>query len=39
MIVKSICELIEEVAPLALQESYDNAVFLVGDSQMEVTSV
>jgi len=39
MIVKSICELIEEVAPLALQESYDNAGLLVGNSQMEVTSV
>ena len=39
MNVKSICELIEEVAPLALQESYDNAGFLVGDSQMEVTAV
>ncbi len=39
MTVKSICELIEEVAPLALQESYDNAGLLVGDSQMEVTSV
>ena len=39
MNVKSICGLIEEVAPLALQESYDNAGLLVGDSQMEVTSV
>jgi len=39
MIVKSICELIEKVAPLALQESYDNAGLLVGNSQMEVTSV
>jgi dinuclear metal center YbgI/SA1388 family protein len=39
MNVKSICELIEEVAPLALQESYDNAGLLVGNSQMEVTSV
>src|ERR1035437_6869985 len=38
MNVKSICELIEEVAPLALQESYDNAGLLVGDSQMEVIS-
>ena len=38
MTVKSICELIEEVAPLALQESYDNAGLLVGDSQMEVSS-
>jgi dinuclear metal center YbgI/SA1388 family protein len=39
MTVKSICELIEEVAPLGLQESYDNAGLLIGDSQMEVTSV
>ncbi len=38
MIVKSICELIEEVAPLSLQESYDNAGLLVGNSHMEVTS-
>jgi len=38
MNVKSICELIEEVAPLALQESYDNAGLLVGDSQIEVSS-
>ena len=39
MIVKSICELIEEVAPLALQESYDNAGLLVGNSQMEIISI
>jgi len=39
MKVKFICELIEEVAPLSLQESYDNAGLLVGDSQMEITSV
>ena len=39
MKVQSICELIEEVAPLALQESYDNAGLLVGDLQMEITSV
>ncbi len=39
MNVKSICELIEEVAPLSLQESYDNAGLLVGDSQMEIISV
>jgi len=38
MTVKSICDLIEEVAPLALQESYDNAGLLVGDSQMKITS-
>jgi dinuclear metal center YbgI/SA1388 family protein len=39
MNVKSICELIEEVAPLSLQESYDNAGLLIGDSQMEINSV
>jgi dinuclear metal center YbgI/SA1388 family protein len=39
MDVKSVCELIEEVAPLALQESYDNAGLLIGNSLMEVTSV
>ncbi|HLP04677.1 MAG TPA: Nif3-like dinuclear metal center hexameric protein [Paludibacter sp.] len=39
MNVKSICDLIEEIAPLPLQESYDNAGLLVGDPQMEVTSV
>src|ERR1035437_1810041 len=39
MNVKSICELIEEVAPLSLQESYDNAGLLIGDRQMEINSV
>jgi len=39
MNVKSICDLIEEVAPLSLQESYDNAGLLVGDSHMEINSV
>jgi dinuclear metal center YbgI/SA1388 family protein len=39
MNVKSICELIEEVAPLSLQESYDNAGLLIGDRQMEIYSV
>lgn len=38
MTVKSICDLIEEIAPLSLQESYDNAGLLVGNAQMEVTS-
>ena len=37
--VKSICELIEDVAPLSLQESYDNAGLLVGDPQMSVKGV
>ena len=39
MNVKSICELIEEVAPLSLQESYDNAGLLIGNRQMEINSV
>ena len=39
MNVQSICNLIEQVAPLALQESYDNAGLLVGNSQMEVFGV
>jgi dinuclear metal center YbgI/SA1388 family protein len=39
MNVKSICELIELVAPLSLQESYDNAGLLVGDSQTEINSI
>ena len=38
MKIQSICEIIEEIAPLALQESYDNSGLLVGELQMEVTS-
>ena len=37
--VKSICEIIEEFAPLALCESYDNVGLLIGDAQMEVSSI
>jgi dinuclear metal center YbgI/SA1388 family protein len=39
MIVKSLCDLIEEIAPLALQEIYDNSGLLVGSPEMEVTKV
>ncbi len=39
MNVKTICEFIEEVAPLSLQETYDNAGLIVGESLMEVTSI
>ncbi|MGB4575736.1 MAG: Nif3-like dinuclear metal center hexameric protein [Paludibacter sp.] len=39
MNVKSITDLIEAEAPLALQESYDNAGLLVGSKEMEVTAV
>ena len=37
--VKSICEIIEEFAPLSLCENYDNVGLLVGDEQMEVSGV
>lgn len=39
MTVQSICRIIEEFAPLALQESYDNAGLLVGLPQMEVSGI
>ena len=39
MNVRTICNIIEEVAPLSLQESYDNAGLLVGNSQMEVSGI
>ncbi|NDV47243.1 Nif3-like dinuclear metal center hexameric protein [Paludibacter sp. 221] len=39
MTVSSICKIIEDVAPLALQESYDNAGLLVGSAQMEVSGI
>ncbi|MCF8370863.1 MAG: Nif3-like dinuclear metal center hexameric protein [Bacteroidales bacterium] len=37
MTVQEICKTIEDIAPLAYQESYDNAGLLVGDPKMEVT--
>lgn len=37
--VKDIVRLVEEVAPLQLQEDYDNAGYQVGDMENEVTSV
>ena len=39
MNVKTICNILEEVAPLSLQESYDNAGLLVGNAQQKVTGV
>lgn len=39
MTVSEITSIIEEFAPLALQESYDNAGLLVGDKLMSVTGV
>jgi len=39
MNVKSITDLIEEVAPLSLQEDYDNCGLLIGDKDLEVKGV
>ncbi|MDR1585748.1 MAG: Nif3-like dinuclear metal center hexameric protein [Prevotellaceae bacterium] len=39
MTVKDICDIIEEFAPIALCESYDNAGLLVGDGQAEISGV
>ncbi len=39
MKAKDIASIIEEFAPLGLQQSYDNAGFTVGDSQREVKGV
>ncbi len=39
MKVSDITSLLEEFAPLALQESYDNAGLLVGDKSMDVSGV
>ena len=36
--VKDVCSVLGELAPLALQESYDNAGLLCGDAEMEVKS-
>lgn len=37
MTVDTVCHWMEEIAPLSLQESYDNAGLQVGDSNQEVT--
>ena len=39
MLVKDITSLIEEFAPLSLQETYDNAGLICGDPLSEVTSI
>lgn len=39
MILRDIIQLIEEEAPLALQESYDNAGLSVGDYKMDVSGI
>lgn len=39
MKVKDIVSFVEELAPLSYQESYDNSGLILGDMQMEVSSV
>lgn len=39
MFVKDICLAIESLAPLSLQETYDNAGLQIGDRDMELTGV
>ncbi len=39
MIVKQVTDILEELAPLAYAEDFDNVGLLVGDSKMEVTGV
>ncbi len=39
MIVKTLTNLIENFAPLSLQESYDNSGLIVGDANMEINGV
>ena len=39
MTASEITSLIEELAPLALQEDYDNAGLLIGDKYMEISGV
>ncbi|GHV61491.1 GTP cyclohydrolase 1 type 2 [Bacteroidia bacterium] len=39
MLVKEITDVLEEFAPLSLQEDYDNAGLVCGDHLMDVTSV
>lgn len=37
MKIKNICNFLEEIAPLSLQESYDNAGLIAGNAQWECT--
>jgi len=37
--IKDIIHFLETVAPLRLQESYDNAGLILGDNQVEITSI
>ena len=37
--IKEVLQYLEEIAPLSLQESYDNSGLIVGDSDAEVSGV
>lgn len=39
MKVKDICSFLEQIAPLSLQESYDNSGLLVGNKEQEIEAV
>ena len=39
MTIKDLTNFLESIAPLALQEKYDNAGLIVGNPQSEVTGV
>ena len=39
MIVKEVCQVLEELAPLAYAEDFDNVGLLVGDYQEEVSGI
>ncbi|MBU3662376.1 MAG: Nif3-like dinuclear metal center hexameric protein [Bacteroidetes bacterium] len=39
MKVKDICNFLEQIAPLSLQESYDNSGLLVGNKEQEIAAV
>ena len=39
MKIKDLTDYLEQIAPLSLQESYDNAGLIVGDPSTEITGV
>ena len=39
MKIKEVIDYLEQLAPLDLQESYDNAGLIVGDANREITKV
>ena len=37
MLIKTICDVIENYAPLSYQESYDNAGLIIGNKEKEIS--